>query len=282
LEPVRPLTDDELGKSTLTPEPEHPPMSLVPTAGAPLARFWAALAPANRARVQEEAQYLYLRQAVAEGGSFVLDDLQRVARSVDARLLIGLRAEGGGPGRESQVLGVRPLHRVVHTADRMLERLRQVALRLVPLEAIFSPEQWALIKSLEHPRLTVDDSGEPRVLLRPGGALPERISLDDATRLLERAADWAELARRVGLEETAVRLRPDRSVDRMSEELALSAVLFGRLDPGLLEPPDRAGFQNLYVSHGELKPEARAALQRVAPGGAGPLLVEALERLAAE
>jgi hypothetical protein len=55
---------------------EAPPLALVPVGAPPLIRLAAVLPPALQARVSEELQHLYIRQAVAEGGSFLRSDLE--------------------------------------------------------------------------------------------------------------------------------------------------------------------------------------------------------------
>ena len=278
LERIEPLRTEPLPDEA--PEPEAgPPLALIPVAAPSLARLAAALPPAERVRVASELQHLYLRQAVAEGGSFLREDLQRVAASVEAYLLLGLQAESGGrPEREAEVLAERPLHQVSRSGARVVESLRQVALRLAPLRKVMSPEQRALVGSLASPQFTLGADGAPCIRLHPTGTL----DLSTAAALLQEAAAWTELARSVGLARTEQRLAGS-SVDLFLEELALAAVLFGRLEAGLVEPSDRARFTRRYVARGSraLHPEARAGLRRAV--GDQPvisLLERALERVA--
>ena len=276
IEPLRvaPLPDE-------APEPEAgPPLSLVPVAAPTLARL-AALPPAEQERVGSELQHLYLRQAVAEGGSFLREDLQRVAASVEAYLLLGLQAESGRrPEREAEVLAARPLHQVSRSGARVMESLRQVALRLAPLRKILSPEQRTLVQSLVSPQLTLGADGAPCVRLQPTVTL----DLPTAAALLQEAAAWSELARNLGLARTEQALAGS-SVEALLEKLALAAVLFGRLEPGLVEAADRLRFIARYVVRGSraLRPEARASLRQAAGSQPQPvlsLLERALERVA--
>jgi hypothetical protein len=284
---------DLLASDDALPGAAAPPLALVPLSAAPLARLAGALPPAQRERVGEEMQYLYIRQAVAEGGSFLLSDLRRVARSVEAYLLLGVAAESGGdPGREAAVLAGRPLHKIAQSGARVVEGLRQVALRLQPLENVLSAEQRALVRSLVRPRLALEEDGTPRIDLLPAGTLPESASVPVAAGLLQEAATWAAVARALGLERVERAVRERGSVERVLESLALSAVLYTRIELGLAEPADARRFLHRYVAPGQTEPspEARDGLGRIAEGWAGSrgldarsvvsLLDRALDRLA--
>ena len=100
-------------------------------------------------------------------------------------MLLGLQAESGArPEREAAVLAARPLHKVSQSGARVVERVRQVALRLQPLREILSGEQRALVRSIVRPRLTVGEDGRPRLFLLPGGDLPEDAELPTVAALL--------------------------------------------------------------------------------------------------
>ncbi|HEU4754215.1 MAG TPA: DUF6178 family protein, partial [Armatimonadota bacterium] len=287
----------EAPASDLVPE-ERPlpggdvPVSLVPVKAPPLVRLTAALPPALQERVGQELQYLYIRQAVAEGGSFHRSDLSRVARSTEAYLLLGLQAESGGdPERERQLLQNRPLNKISQSGARTVERLRQVALRLAPTEKVLDAEGRAFVRSLVRPRLTLGPEGEPRLQLLPAGDLPETADLPTATGMLQETAAWVALARSMGLARTEKALAAAGSMRALLEELALGAVLFGRLEPGLTEPQDRKRFTARYATpEGLPTEEARTGLLRALEPAAArglsqqetlPLLNAALERLAA-
>lgn len=273
--------------------PEGPPLALVPVGASPLTRLAAALPVAQQARVSDELQQLYIRQAIAEGGSFLLDDLARTARSVEAYLLLGLAAESAGAGAERQaaVLAGRPLHKISENGARVVERLRQVALRLRPLDAVLDVEQRAVVRSLLPPRLTVGTDGTPRLYLMPGGTLPDSDTLEAVRERLAAVAAWSELARGLGLERTAQTLRKHGALDPLLEELVLGAVLYARVELGLAEAADRARFVERYLERGTrvLRPEAQQRLQEAVtatnlssdPGLVVAVLAGALERMAA-
>jgi hypothetical protein len=212
-----------------------------------------------------------------------------VARSVEAYLLLGLQAESGAdPSREAAVLTSRPLHKIAESGARVVERLRQVALRLAPMERIFDAEQRALLRSLSRPRLTVGPEGGPRLQLLPAGALPEHADLAWVAERLQEVSGWAALARALGMDRTARAIGSAAGVPAVLEELALGAVLFGRVELGLTEAADRKRFTNRYVTpEGTPIPEAHAGLRRALEGLAGrvdptlvlPLMEEALARL---
>lgn len=291
-----PLGEDEwdpLEELEQTEEPA-PPLSLVPVGAPPLVLLAASLPAQQRERLAGELQQAYIRQAIAEGGSFLLSDLRRVARSVEAYLLLGLRAESGGvPDREASVLVRRSLPKVLQSGARVVETLRQVALRLQPLTRVMDPRARALIESLVRPRLTVGPAGDPRVQLLPADGLPEEATIEDAAALLQRVAGWADLARALGLDRTETALQNARTVARLEEELAIGGVLFSRLEPGLTEAPDRRRFAARYLSpDGDLLPEAVEGLRKTVeawgaarslePSGVVEALTQALRRIKAE
>ncbi|MFN3650630.1 MAG: DUF6178 family protein [Armatimonadota bacterium] len=299
IEPVGPEAEGETAFSALEEIPledsavavEGPALDLVPIAAAPLARLTGSLPAVQQRRVRDELQYLYIRQAVAEGGSFLREDLQRVARSVEAYLLLGLEGESGGEeARQPELLAKRPLHKLAMSGARLVERLRQVALRVAPLERVLDAEQRAVIRSLSHPRLTVDSTGEPRLQLLPVGSLPELADLETATRLLHEVGAWTAFARGLGLDATERALKEAGSLTRLLEQVALAGVLYSRLEAGLPEPEDRARFERTYVAGGGRRlPAARLGLRRTATAWARnrgidpelvtPLLDAALDRL---
>jgi len=294
LPPIEVLPDD-LPAVAEEPAPDDGlPIALVPVTAPPLVRLVGALSPAQRGRISEEMQHLYIRQAVAEGGSFHRSDLQRVARSVEAYLLLGLQAESGNrPEREPTVLAARPLHKISQSGARLVERLRQPALRMGPLEAVLSPEQRAIVRSLAAPRMTLGSDGGPRVALLPGGSLPEDADLPTAGAHLQSVGAWLQLAQALGFARTEAALQAAGGVERVQEELALAAVLYSRLELGLTEAADLPRFRARYLARGgpaDLA-QARAGLEQTVEAWAAPrrvdtprileLLQEALNRLAA-
>lgn len=258
-------------------EPEVEPLALLPVGAPPLVRAVGQLAPMHRERFATELQQAYIRQAIAEGGSFLLPDLQRVARGVEAYLLLGLRSETGGQSElETRVLEHRPLNKVLQSGARIVEALRQVALRVRPLERVLDPAARALVESVIKPRLTVTPAGEPRLKLMPAPGLPDDAGLEDAAARLRQAAEWTDLARALGLDRTEAALKEAGSLDRLQEELALGAVLFSRLELGLTEPQDRRRFAARYLAPkaGALRPEAAEGLRGTVEAWAGTRSVE--------
>jgi hypothetical protein len=140
-----------------------------------------------------------------------------------------------------------------------VERLRQVALRLRPLEAVLDAEQRAVVRSLLPPRLTVAGDGVPRLFLLPGGSLPESEPLEGVRTRVAVVAAWSELARALGLERTAAALKRHGGLEPLLEELVISAVLYARVELGLAEPKDRARFAERYLERGTRTPRPEAA-----------------------
>ncbi len=295
LEPIERPTGEALRSFADVPDFEvGPPISLVPVGASPLTRMAELLPPAAAQRIAGELQQLYVRQAIAEGGSFLDADLRRMARSVEAYLMLGLQAESGGqPERAAELLRERPLSRISQSGARVVEALRQVALRLQPLERVMSPEQRALVRSILRPRLTVSPEGLPRLQLLPSGNLPPEMELEPVAAELEAVAAWISLVRGVGIERTARALAGGRTVDLLLEELTIAAAFFGRIDPGLIEPADRPRFVQRFLSRVEREPlsetleairravEAWAAERRAEPAPLVSLFERALERIGA-
>jgi hypothetical protein len=262
---------------------DGPPLALVPIGAPPLARLAAALPPARREQVGRELQYLYVRQAVAEGGSFARQDLERVARSVEAYLLLGLQAESGeDPAREAAVLGSRPLNKISQSGARVVERLRQVALRLAPLEKVLSAEQRALVRSLSRPRLTIGADGSPRIQLLPAGTLPEEADVPTATAMLHEIGAWTAAARALGLARVEKALAEGATVDGLLEELALAAALYGRVELGLAAAKDRERAPSGPTPVFTQAVEAWAGKQGADPALVRPLFDRALKRMVAK
>jgi hypothetical protein len=292
LEPIPVLPDDLAVPVEPEGDPE-PPLALVPVRTQPLVRLARALPAALRSQVVTELQEQYVRQVIAEGGSFLREELEQAARRVDAFLLLGTEGESGGrPEREAAVLAHRPLAKIAQSGARRLERIRQPALRMQPLLGVLGPDQRALVRSLIAPRLTLDAVGRPCLELLPGDALPEQVNLAQAERLLQDAALWLGMARGLGIEATERALATHRTLQRVQEELAIGAVLFGRLEHGLTEPYDRLRFRRQYCTpSGHVRAAAEAGVRRaVEEWNRGRelnyeevvlLLVRALERSAA-
>jgi hypothetical protein len=212
-------------------ESVEPPLALVPVGAPPLLQRVQSLSQQHQWRVAEELQQLFIRQAVAEGGSFLQSDLLRVARSVEAYLLLGLQVESGGrPEREAGVLQTRPVHKISRSGARVVERLRQAALRMEKQTHLLDPDQRTLVRSIVRPRLTVDASGRPLLILLPGDRLPERADLAEAADLLRQVGAWVELARALGGGDAVDGLERRGTAPAVAEELARRAVLHGRLE----------------------------------------------------
>jgi hypothetical protein len=182
---------------------------------------------------------------------------------------------------------------VSQSGARVVERLRQVALRLQPLAGILGAEQRALLHSIIHPRLTTTEDGRPVLYLLPGDDLPDSVEIAEAGRLLQTVVAWTEIVRALGAAEVESRLRDGAGVAAILEELALAAVLYARVELGLATPDDFARFARRYVSPEEPDPDARArerldrtiadwaAARQMDPALTLPLFVAALERVAA-
>jgi hypothetical protein len=141
--------------------------------------------------------------------------------------------------------------------------------------------------------MTLDSDGAPVLVLLPAEGLPSEIGIGAAAARLRETADWTAFARALGLERTETALRDAGSMERLLEELAVSAVLYGSPKPGPLSPDDRGRFARTCLSPvaRELLPEARERLRRaletwgrehaVDVDTLAPLLEDALVRVGA-
>ena len=116
-----------------------------------------------------------------------LADERREAGELDERSdhpAFTLREAAGG-GDEGLVLQGRPLNKLMQSGARVMEALRQIALRLHPLERVFDPEVRAVVLPGERGvaarrRLRANLSGPVRAERRPadsvaGGLAGERL-----------------------------------------------------------------------------------------------------------
>ncbi len=271
-----------------------PPLALQPTLAGPLARTITSLPTAVRERVQADLQTAYIRQAIAEGGSFLRTDLERVARSEEAYLLLGLAAISEREADWAEVLSRRPLRKVSAVGTRIIERLRQAVLRLTPLAPGLPPRQRVLVQSLEHPRMSLTADGRPVLLLLPHRTLPPSLDVIEAAGLLLEAQRWGVLVRVIGVERCREHFQRARDERRLLTELAVSALAYGRLELGLIDVDDRRRVVNTHLSPVAQVPlpEAVNSLARVAKaweadhglegGWLGPQLQHGLEWLAEE
>lgn len=263
------------GEPAPSPAGDSPP-GLVPLDGAPLEVLLASASGPERAAREAEFEALCIRQAVAEGGSFLTRDLNRIARRVAAYVLLG----GDGPLSLAQRL---------RRGERRVEGLRQIALRLRPIVDILPSRSRRLVAALHPPVLDLDSSGRPCLQLPPDPGGEECVSLTDCRAGLEEARAWVALARHLGLDRTRAALTRSGGAEALIARIGQAAVLYGRVDPDLFEPADRIRFRS-YVRARALLPQAEAALDRaleqagpvLEPQAVRSLLLAALRRTAAE
>ncbi len=195
----------------------------------------------------DELHVLYVRQAIAEGGSFLLDDLRNVIAQRDAYILLGLHAAGGTDATTRRALLTRvSIPRLERAGAQVLDKLRQGAIRLYPFLEILSPEQKSVVRSLYRPRVSVSPTGVPCIRMIPTGAIPEAVDADTAASFLLDVAGWASTAFALGISNTAAGILRLGSVERLLEELALGCVTYSRLEIGLAEAGDFARFQRQF------------------------------------
>ena len=283
---LTPAAEEIIPDEAVREEPVQP-VALVPFGASALVRVLTSLAPEERLRVGVDLQHLSLQQAVAEGGSFRTEDLARIARSVQAYLVLGLQSlSDGDPSREVALLTSGRVNRIHRRGAQVVEALRQVALRLQPLGEVLDAPRRTFVRSLVHPRLTLSPEGEPRVMVLPGAHVTELLTLDEAATALRRVAAWADLARALGMNRTGTALTRLNTVEAVQEELAVSALVYGRLEFGLPTRVDRAMVRDRYpagqlpaTAKDRIEEAVRRLLNQAAPGSVSDLLCEAGQRV---
>jgi hypothetical protein len=199
-----------------------------------------ALPAPRRAELSEELQLLFLQEAAYSGGSFAQADLESAAGRVQTYVQMGLSGLAGGDAETAaELLAGQRLRTLMESGARHVERMRQVALRLLPWREILDPKQLRLLENLVRPRVGIDSAGRPVLHLRPlpktreTGAAP----LDAIPGQLEAIGAWVMLTRAVGKEQV-IRHLPDRDAATVTRLLLVAALLYHRWEADLVEPAD--------------------------------------------
>jgi hypothetical protein len=256
----------------------HAIPSLPVRQSAELMRAAASSLPAQRqSELSQELQLLFLQEAAYAGGSFLQADLEKAAGRVQSYLQLGLAGlSDGDADQAAQLLGEQRLRTLMESGARQVERLRQVALRLLPWREVLDKRQLRLLQSLEHPDMGVEPETNRPVLRLPAakrGAAPAALDLEVVRAELQGVADWISLVRTVGKTRIARRME-GKEVDAptLTRALAVAAILYRHWDPALVEPGDEDRFRQTYLDE---------ATARFNPA-AFRALAEALRTLAAE
>jgi Family of unknown function (DUF6178) len=202
--------------------------------------------PAPRqAELSQEIQLLFMQEAAYAGGSFAQADLEHAASRVQLYIQLGLAGlADGDPEQAARLLGEQRLRTLMESGARHVERMRQVALRLLPWQEVLDSRQLALLQSLEHPDVRLDEvSAQPMLRLRrtQGGpkapAEPLSLALEAVPAALEEISAWVMLVRTVGKDRIA-RQMPGTAPAALTRALVAAALLYRRWDPELVEPAD--------------------------------------------
>jgi hypothetical protein len=257
--------DPVLLKELLTPEEERARAGLTPSNGTPGDETHRRVAPSpprpvvpqlpvqrsgelmraamgtlpapRRAELSEEMQLLFLQEAAYAGGSFAQADLESAAGRVQTYVQMGLSGLAGGDAEAAaKLLADQRLRTLMESGARHVERMRQVALRLLPWREVLDPNQVRLLESLIRPRVGVDAAGQgqPVLFLRPlpksreTGTLP----LEAVPGQLEAIGAWVTLVRAVGKEHVACHL-PNRTAADVARLLVVAALLYRRWEADL-------------------------------------------------
>jgi len=265
------LVEEPVLLDHLEPPPPSPPSALPVEARslvlAPVGRSsllraaQAHLAPERRQAVRQAVQALCLREAIAAGGSFRREVLERIAASAEAYLTLGLRAlSAAEPGAAARQLSETSVEYVRERGALEVERLRQIALRLAPHVEVLDERQQALVQTLLRPRLRLSSEDEPLLICRGGGGLPATLPPEEAPGMLRDVSAWIELARALKFRRVAPVLATATPADRVALLAALSvgATLYGRIEIGLAEPADFRAFAERYLTPAKRRPSRRA------------------------
>jgi hypothetical protein len=247
--------------------------SLPARQSAELMRAAAAALPAQRQNeLSQELQLLFMQEAAYAGGSFAQADLEQAAGRVQSYVQIGLAglAEGDA-GHAAQLLSEQRLRTLMESGARQVERLRQVALRLLPWREVLDSRQLRVLEALQHPDMGVDENGRPVVRIRGEWRGSVQALEPDAMRAeLEGISAWITLVRAVGKSRIALRMAsppsasaanraPKRggkeepakptgpSAAAVTRSLVVAAILYRYWDPGLVQTEDLARFRAAFV-----------------------------------
>jgi hypothetical protein len=241
---------------------------------AELMRAAASALPAQRqSELSQELQLLYMQEAAYAGGSFLQADLEQAAGRVQSYVQLGLAGLADGDREQAaRLLGEQRLRTLMESGARQVERLRQVALRLLPWHEVLDKRQRRLLEGLEHPDMGVEEDGRPVLRLR---AVKRRAPVEvmdlEAVRVeLEGISAWISLVRAVGKARIARRMAvpapsdaggsapaageaagsPERRAPEAAEvarALVVAAILYRHWDPALAEPADIDRFRQTYL-----------------------------------
>jgi hypothetical protein len=231
------------------------PQSVVPNLpvrqSAQLMRAALNTLPAPRqAELSEEMQLLFVQEAAYAGGSFAQADLEQAAGRVQFYVQMGLAGLADGNAEDAaRLLAEQRLRTLMESGARQVERMRQVAIRLLPWREVLDSRQVCLLESLMHPDPVVNEQdGRPMLrLLRATRKAPVvTLPLETVPAELDAISGWVMLVRAVG-KARIERLMPERSPAEIARLLVTAVLLYRRWDPELVEPDDRERCRATYL-----------------------------------
>jgi hypothetical protein len=256
--------DQERARAGLAAEPKPAPSAVRPRLAdigsvpnlparlsAQLMRAAVETLPVQRqSELSQEMQLLMMQEASYSGGSFAQEDLEKVAGRVQSYVQLGLAGlSQGDPEQAARLLGEQRLRTLMESGARQVERLRQVALRLLPWREVFDTRQIFLLESLERPDLVAAEDGRPLLRIRRAWhrAGVESVELEAVHAELETVSAWTTLVRAVGKARLLPRLDRYPNTAALTRALAISAVLYRFWDPLLVGPGDLERFGRTYL-----------------------------------
>jgi hypothetical protein len=233
-------------------QPGAPPVPNLPVRqSAQLMRAALNTLPAPRqAELSEEMQLLFVQEAAYAGGSFAQADLEQAAGRVQFYVQMGLAGLADGNAEDAtRLLAEQRLRTLMESGARQVERMRQVAIRLLPWREVLENRQVCLLESLMHPDPVVNEQdGRPMLrLLRASRKAPVvTLPLETVPAELDAISGWVMLVRGVGKEKIA-RLMPEQKPAEIARLLVTAVLLYRRWDPELVEPEDMERCRATYL-----------------------------------
>src|SRR5262249_51005935 len=179
-------------------------------------------------------QLLFMQEAAYAGGSFAQADLEHAASRVQLYIQLGLAGlADGDPEQAARLLGEQRLRTLMESGARHVERMRQVALRLLPWREVLDRRQLCLLESLEHPDVRLEGSDQPMLRLRRAQSGPKAeagplsLALDAVPAALEEVSAWITLVRAAGKDRIA-RHMPGMDPAAIARALLVAALLYRR------------------------------------------------------
>ena len=258
------------------------------------ARSIASVGEERRKQLRKEFVRLIQQEIEGLGGSYAEADVRRAMGRAQFYVQTGLaQLSSDDPEKALEIVQHRSAEEVAQAGMAVAEGFRQTAVRLLVFKDLLDEAQIALLHSLCHPDVGMDEeSGEIPVfyIRKPEtdeflGAVPLR----EVPEALSDVADWIALARRLKRSQVKAAVKSKYGgADAAAASLVVSLLMFRRWEVGLPELRDLEDFKSRYFDQtmGRVRPELRDELVKMAREWAGSdaerveyILMRALDKL---